>query len=53
MFGSVLMVSQSSALLHLSEMEWYLYVQLEDALVNDAATLEQLREVFFEDRDPP
>ena len=35
----------------LSAVERYLYVQLEDALVNDAATLEQLREVFFQ--EPP
>ena len=35
----------------LSPVERYLYAQLEDALVNDAATLEQLREVFI--REPP
>ena len=29
-------------------MERYFYAQLEDALVNDAATLEQLREMFLE-----
>ena len=35
----------------LDSLERYLYAQLEDALVNDAATLEQLREVFFQ--EPP
>jgi len=47
------LVPQSSALCGdpLSEVERYLYAQLEDALVTDAATLEQLREVFFQ--EPP
>lgn len=47
----VVMVSQSTV--QLSPVERYLYVQLEDALVNDAATLEQLREVFFEESPQP
>ena len=37
----------------LSAVERYLYVQLEDTLVNDAATLEQLREVFFQKSSGP
>ena len=44
------MVFQSTT--QLSAVERYLYVQLEDALVNDGATLEQLREVFFEEFGP-
>ena len=38
---------------HLSAVELYLYAQLEDALVNDGATLEQLREVFFDSEPGP
>lgn len=52
----VVLVPQSSAQWvipsPLSEVERYLYAQLEDALVNDAATLEQLREVFFQPPRP-
>lgn len=52
----VMLASQSTAQLvvppPLSEMEQYLYTQLEDALVNDGGTLERLRKVFFQTPRP-
>lgn len=47
----VSMVSQSSVCC--STFRSVLYVQLEEALVNDAVTLEQLREVFFAEPQRP
>ena len=50
------LVAQSfSQPFHTSSVKLYLYTQLEDALVSDGGTLEQLRELFFvrEDRWTP
>ena len=44
------MVFQSTA--QLTAVEPYLYAKLEDPLINDSATLEQLREVFFKGPGP-
>ena len=51
-FLFVALVPQSSAQWALSAEKRYLYVQLEDALVNDATTLEQLKEVFIRQLRP-